>query len=439
MSASRSSMESFWMPFTPNRAFREKPRLVDRADGVYYWSDDGRRIIDGAAGLWCCNAGHGHPDIIGAIQEQTARMDYAPHFNLGHPAAFDAADRIAALAPDGLNKVFFTCSGSESVDTALKIALAYHRQNGEATRTRLIGRERGYHGVGFGGISVGGIGPNRVQFSGALLPGVDHLPHTHFPDHNAFSKGQPEYGAHAADALEALVALHGAQTIAAVIVEPVAGSTGVLVPPIGYLERLREICTHHGILLIFDEVITAFGRLGHAFAADAFGVTPDIITTAKGLTSGTVPMGAVIIRDDIQQAFMSGPDQVIELFHGYTYSAHPLAVAACRATLGVYEGEGLFERAAQLAPAFEQRVHAMRELPNVIDVRNYGLMGAVEMSSRDGQYGARGLAAMQHAFEHGAMVRVTGDTLAFSPPLIYTEENLDELFGVVSEAVRAVA
>ena len=431
MSARPESMQSFWMPFTPNRAFRQQPRLVDRAEGVHYFTPEGRQVLDGAAGLWCCNAGHGHPRIVNAIQKQAARMDFAPHFNYGTPQAFEAARRLADIAPEGMNRVFFTCSGSESVDTALKIALAYQRVRGQGTRTRFIGRERSYHGVGFGGISVGGIPYNREQFSGNLLPGVDHLPHTHIPEKNAFSRGQPEHGAERADALEALVALHGASSIAAVIVEPVAGSTGVLVPPVGYLQRLREICDKHDILLIFDEVICAFGRLGGAFAADVFGVKPDMITTAKGLTSGSVPMGAVIIDDAIQDAFMSGPEKTIELFHGYTYSGHPLATAACLATLDVYAEEGLFERAAKLAPAFEDAIHGLRDCPYVIDIRNYGLMGAIELKGMDGQPGARGLEAMQKIFEAGAMVRVTGDTLAFSPPLTYTEDHVHELFGTV--------
>jgi beta-alanine--pyruvate transaminase len=431
-------LESLWLPFTSNRAFKKKPRLVSRAEGMYYWTPEGKQILDGVAGLWCCNAGHNHPKIQAAIQKQAAEMDFAPHFNFAHPAAFEAAARLCEDTPEDIKHVFFTNSGSESVDTALKIALAYHRERGDSARTKLIGREKGYHGVGFGGISVGGIAPNRRQFSASLLPGVDHLPHTHDLERNAFSRGLPDHGAERADVLEALAQLHHPSTIAAVIVEPVAGSAGVLLPPVGYLQRLREICDRHGILLIFDEVITAFGRLGSAYGSQALGVTPDIITTAKGLTSGTVPMGAVFVRDGIYDAFMEGPGHAIELFHGYTYSAHPLAVAACKATQDVYRDEGLFERAGEMAPVFEEALHSLAGEPYVIDVRNYGLMGAVELQGIEGKPGERGLDAMIRAFEDGAMVRVTGDTLAFSPPLIIEETHIEQLLESVRRVLRSL-
>ncbi len=433
----RNELESFWLPFTSNRAFKKKPRLVSRAEGMYYWTPEGQKILDGVAGLWCCNAGHNHPKIQAAIQKQAAEMDFAPHFNFAHPAAFEAASRLCEDTPEGMNHVFFTNSGSESVDTALKIALAYHRERGDAARTKLIGRERGYHGVGFGGISVGGIIYNRRQFSASLIPGVDHLPHTHDLSRNAFSRGLPRHGVELADELVDIATLHHPSTVAAVIVEPIAGSAGVLIPPVGYLKRLREICDEHGFLLIFDEVITAFGRLGKPYASQAFDVTPDIITTAKGLTSGTVPMGAVFVRDEIYNAFMEGPGEAIELFHGYTYSAHPLAVAACRATQEVYREEGLFQRSAEMAPVFEDALHSLEGEPNVIDVRNYGLMGAVELEPIEGKPGARGMDAMVRAFEDGTMVRVTGDTLAFSPPLIIEQTHIEQLVDAVRAVLRA--
>ncbi len=429
-------MESFWMPFTANRRFKQRPRLLSKAEGMYYETPEGRRILDGVAGLWCCNAGHGNRSIVQAIQRSAAALDYAPTFQMGHPQAYALADQLAALAPADLDHVFFTCSGSESVDTALKIALAYHRQRGEAGRTRLIGRERAYHGVGFGGISVGGIAANRKQFA-TLLPGCDHLRHTHDPTRNAFSRGLPEHGAELADDLERLVALHDASTIAAVIVEPVAGSTGVLPPPRGYLERLRAICDRHGILLIFDEVITAFGRLGGAFAAEVFGVVPDLITTAKGLTSGSVPMGAVLVRKGIYEAFMQGPEQTIELFHGYTYSAHPLAVAAGLAALDVYRDERLFERAAELAPYFEDAVHSLAGAPHVIDIRNCGLMAGIELEALPGQPAVRAMDVLQRCFEAGILIRATGETLALSPPLIISEREIDTLVGTVREVLQA--
>ncbi len=426
MKAQDLSMEALWMPFTSNRAFKKKPRLVERADGMFYYTPDGRQILDMVAGLWCCNVGHGHPAIVQAIQAQAAEMDFAPPFNFGHPAAFEAADMLAEIAPEGMNHVFFTNSGSESVDTALKIALAYQKERGQASRTRLIGRERGYHGVGFGGISVGGIPYNRMQFSNSMIPGVDHLPHTHLLDQNAFTRGLPENGIELADELENILNLHHPSNVAAVIVEPVAGSAGVLMPPKGYLQRLRDICDKHDILLIFDEVITGFGRLGDNFAAQAFDVIPDIITTAKGLTSGTVPMGAVLVRDEIYEQFMVKPGSSIELFHGYTYSAHPLAVAACKATQRVYADEGLFQRAAEMAPVFEDALHSLKGEPHVIDVRNYGLMGAVELAAIEGQPGARGMDLVQKTFDAGLMIRVTGDTIAFSPPLIMEESHIQQ-------------
>jgi beta-alanine--pyruvate transaminase len=426
-SAAGHEMDAFWMPFTANRHFKSAPRLLERAEGMYYWTPEGRRILDGTAGLWCVNAGHCRTPIVEAIQRQAATMDFAPTFQMGHPLAFELSNRLMEILPPEFGQAFFCNSGSEAVDSALKIALAYHRMRGEGQRTRLIGRERGYHGVGFGGISVGGIGGNRKHF-GAMLAGVDHMPHTHDLAHNAFSKGQPAWGAHLADELEKILALHDPSTVAAVIVEPVAGSTGVLIPPVGYLRKLREITAKHGILLIFDEVITGFGRLGSPFAAQHFGVVPDLMTVAKGITSGTVPMGAVFARKGIYEAFMQGPEKAIELFHGYTYSAHPLACAAALATLDVYRDEGLFERAAALAPYWERAVHGLRDCPHVIDVRNIGLVGAVELAPRAGAPGARAFDAFTRAFhEQDLMIRVTGDIIAMSPPLIVQESQIDEM------------
>jgi len=425
------------MPFTANRQFKKAPRLLVAAEGMHYTSADGQRILDGAAGLWCVNAGHGRAPITQAIQEQAARMDYAPPFQMGHPAAFELAARLARLMPEGLDHVFFTNSGSESVDTALKIALAYHKARGDGGRTRLIGRERGYHGVGFGGISVGGMVANRRAF-GAQLPGVDHLRHTHMPDVNAFSRGQPEHGAELADDLERLVALHGADTIAAVIVEPVAGSTGVLLPPKGYLERLRAICDRHGILLIFDEVITGFGRLGAPFAMDAFGVVPDLVTVAKGLTNGAVPMGAVVVRDTVHEAFMQGPEHLIELFHGYTYSGHPLACAAGLAALDVYAGDGLFERAAAMSARWQDAAHALRGLPHVIDIRAMGMVAAIELAPRAEGVGQRAFAAFLECYQRGLLVRTTGDTIALSPPLIIEDAHIDQVFTTVADVLKTL-
>ena len=433
-----NDLEPFWMPFTANRQFKKSPRLFAGAKDMHYTTVDGRRVLDATAGLWCVNAGHGRAPIVEAVQAQVARMDYAPAFQMGHPAAFELAARLVAMLPAGLDHAFFTNSGSEAVDTALKIAIAYHRVRGEGARTRLIGRERGYHGVGFGGISVGGIAPNR-KFFGSLIPGVDHLPHTHSLEHNANTRGQPEWGAHLADDLERIVALHDASTIAAVIVEPVAGSTGVLVPPKGYLELLREICTRHGILLIFDEVITGFGRLGAGFAADYFGVTPDLMTTAKGLSNGTVPMGAVFAGKAIYDAFMQGPEGTIELFHGYTYSGHPLACAAALASLDLYRDEGLFERAAGLAPYWEDAVHSLQDTGNVIDVRNIGLVAGIEMAPREGSPGARAYDVFTGCFEHGVLIRTTADTVALSPPLIVSKPQIDEIIETLGQQIKAAA
>jgi beta-alanine--pyruvate transaminase len=428
-------LDAFWMPFTANRQFKIAPRMLESADGMYFTTSDGKKILDAVSGLWCCNAGHNRKPIVEAIQMQAATLDYAPPFQMGHPKAFLLAQRLAELAPRPLDHVFFCNSGSEAVDTALKIALAYHRLKGEGGRTRLIGRERGYHGVGFGGISVGGIVGNRKMF-GTLLAGVDHLPHTHAPEHNAFTRGEPEWGAHLANDLERIIALHDASTIAAVIVEPVAGSTGVLIPPKGYLQRLREITRKHGILLIFDEVITGFGRLGKGFAAEHFGVVPDLITFAKGVTSGTVPMGGVLVSKDIHDTFMVGPSHVIELFHGYTYSAHPLACAAGLATLDVYSGEGLFERAAALAPELESLVHSLKGEPHVIDIRNLGLVAAIELAPRAGSPGTRAFEVFLKCFERGMLVRTTGDTIALSPSLIVYPEQLAEIVDALRDVLR---
>jgi beta-alanine--pyruvate transaminase len=430
-----NAMDAYWMPFTANRQFKKAPRLLARSQGMYFWTPEGRQILDGVAGLWCVNAGHARPKIVEAIAEQAAELDFAPPFQMAHPKAFALAEKVAALAPAGMNKVFFTNSGSEAVDTALKIAIAYHRVRGEGSRTRLIGRERGYHGVNFGGISVGGIVSNRKMF-GTLLAGVDHIRHTHDPARNAFAVGQPAHGGEFADDLERLVALHDASTIAAVIVEPIAGSTGVLIPPKGYLDRLREICDRHGILLIFDEVITGFGRTGNAFAAQTFGVTPDLITCAKGLTNGCVPMGAVIARQHLYDAFMQGPEHLIEFFHGYTYSAHPLACAAGLATLQTYEDDGLLTRAQQMAGTFADAVHSLKGLPNVIDVRNFGLVGGIELAPLPGEPAKRAFNVFLDCWEQGVLVRTTGDTVALSPPLIVEKAHLERIVEVLGHAIR---
>ncbi len=432
------SLEAFWMPFTANRQFKSKPRLLARAEGMHYWTPEGRQVLDGVAGLWCVNAGHARPKIVQAIQQQAAEMDFAPPFNMGHPKAFELAERLVKLTPPGLNRVFFTNSGSESVETALKMAIAYHRVRGEGSRTRLIGRERGYHGVNFGGMSVGGMVANRKMF-GTMLAGVDHLRHTHDPARNAFSKGQPAHGAELADDLERLVALHDASTIAAVIVEPVAGSTGVLVPPQGYLQRLREICDKHGILLIFDEVITGFGRLGSPFAATHFGVTPDLMTTAKGITNGAVPMGAVFAKQQVHDTFMNGPEHLIEFFHGYTYSSHPLACAAALGTLDTYADEGLLTRGASMAATFENAVHSLAALPNVIDVRNLGLVAGIELAPIPGEPGKRAFSVFLDCWEQGLLIRTTGDTIALSPPLIIEPGHIDQIVGTLAGAIRRAA
>jgi beta-alanine--pyruvate transaminase len=434
-----NNLEAFFMPFTANRQFKANPRLLVAAENMHYTSHDGRRILDGTSGLWCVNAGHGRRPIVEAVQLQVAKMDFAPTFQMGHPIAFEAAAKLAAMLPGDLNHVFFTNSGSESVDTALKMALAYHRVRGEAARTRLIGRERGYHGVGFGGISVGGISGNR-KFFGSLLPGVDHLPHTHDLAHNAFTRGQPAWGAHLADELERIVALHDPSTIAAVIVEPVAGSTGVLVPPKGYLEKLRAICDKHGILLIFDEVITGFGRLGSPFASEYFGVTPDLVTMAKGISNGTIPMGAVALRRGIYETFMAkAPENTIELFHGYTYSGHPVAAAAAIATIDLYAEEQLFQRAAAMSDYFADGAHALRGLPHVIDVRNLGIVCGIELEPMPGKPTARAFDAFLKCYEKGLLIRTTGDIIALSPPLIVEKSHVDEMFGTLADVLNAAA
>jgi beta-alanine--pyruvate transaminase len=432
-----NDLAALWMPFTANRQFKRAPRLFASAKDMHYVAADGRRILDGAAGLWCVNAGHGRAPIVSAIADQAKQLDFAPPFQMGHPMAFELASRVAEITPSGLDRVFFCNSGSEAVDTALKIALAWHRACGRNERRMLIGRQRGYHGVGFGGLSVGGIENNRKQFAPGVLPIVDHLPHTHDPARNAFSRGQPAHGAEFADALEKLVDRHGAQAIAAVIVEPVAGSTGVLVPPKGYLERLHAICDRHGILLIFDEVITGFGRLGASFGAERFGVKPDMITMAKGITNGAVPMGAVAVRRDIHDAFMQGPDG-IELFHGYTYSGHPLAAAAGLATLRLYREERLFERAASLSAYWEDAVQALRGRPRVVDLRNFGLVAGIELEPRPGAPGARAYEVFVDCFERGLLIRVTGDIVALSPPLIIKKAHIDQIFDILNTAIAGV-
>jgi beta-alanine--pyruvate transaminase len=432
-----NNLEAFWMPFTANRQFKKAPRLLASASGMYYTTVDGRKLLDAAAGLWCVNAGHGRREIVEAIAAQAGELDYAPAFQMGHPKAFELAARLTSMLPKPLDHVFFTNSGSESVETALKIAIAYQRARGKGTKTRLIGRERAYHGVNFGGISVGGIPTNR-KFFGSLLTGVDHMRHTHDPERNAFSRGQPEYGAEFADELERIIYLHDASNIAAVIVEPMSGSTGVLVPPKGYLERLREICTKHDILLIFDEVITGFGRLGAPFAVDYFGIVPDMVVTAKGISNGVVPMGGVFVSSEIYDAFMTGPENAIELFHGYTYSAHPVACAAAMATLDIYASEGLLTRGAELAPYFEDALHSLKGLPQVIDIRNIGLVGAVELAPMAGEPTKRAFAAFLAAYEKGVMVRTTGDIIALSPPLIVSKAEIDTLVSVLADVLRAL-
>jgi beta-alanine--pyruvate transaminase len=437
--SSMPSLDELWMPFTANRAFKQAPRMLVAAKDMYYTTADGRQILDGTAGLWCVNAGHCREPITAAIREQAGVLDYAPPFQLGHPLAFELARQLVEMLPGDIDRVFFGNSGSEAVDTSLKIALAYWQAKGEPTRVRFIGRSRGYHGVGFGGIAVGGIESNRKQFAGQLLPAVDHLPHTHDLAANAFTRGQPTHGVHFADALEEMIAKYDASTIAAVIIEPVAGSTGVIIPPTGYLERIREICDRHGILLIFDEVITGFGRLGTAFGADKFGVVPDMMTIAKGITNATVPMGAVCVRNGIYDTVVNGVSAGIELFHGYTYSGHPLAAAAGLATLEVYRSEGLFERAAALESYWADAVHALRGSPNVIDLRNIGLVAGIELEPRAAAPGARAYEVFLKCFEKGLLIRSTGDILALSPPLIVDKAQIDQMFEVVADVLRTVS
>ena len=433
-----NNLDAYWMPFTANRQFKKSPRMLTGANGMYFTDDKGRQILDGIAGLWCVNAGHNRPRIVEAIQKQAAELDFAPPFQMAHPKAFELAERLIELTPAGLDKVFHTNSGSEAVETALKMAIAYHRVRGEASRTRLIGRERGYHGVNFGGISVGGMVGNRKMF-GNMLGGVDHIRHTHDPARNAFSVGQPAYGAEFANDLENVIALHDASNIAAVIVEPVAGSTGVLIPPQGYLQRLREICDKHGILLIFDEVITGFGRTGSPFAAQTFGVTPDLMTVAKGLTNGCVPMGAVIATQKIHDVFMSGPEHLIEFFHGYTYSGHPLACAAALGTLDTYAEDGLLTRASEMQNYFAEALHSLKDAPNVIDIRNIGLVGGVELSPLPGEPAKRAFSVFLDCWEKGVLVRTTGDTVALSPPLIIQRSHIDHIIDTLRGALKRAA
>ena len=431
-------MDAYWMPFTANRQFKQSPRLLATAKGMHFWTPEGREILDGVAGLWCVNAGHTRPKIVQAIAAQAAELDFAPPFQMAHPKAFELAEKLVELTPAGLSKVFYTNSGSEAVETALKMAIAYHRVRGDGARTRLIGRERGFHGVNFGGISVGGIVANRKMF-GTLLAGVDHIRHTHDLSRNAFSFGQPEHGAELADDLERMVALHDASTIAAVIVEPVAGSTGVLLPPKGYLDRLRAICDKHGILLIFDEVITGFGRTGQPFAAQTFGVTPDLMCVAKGITNGCVPMGAVFASNKVHDVFMNGPEHLIEFFHGYTYSAHPLACAAALATLETYADEGLLTRAGELQAYFADALHSLKGLPNVIDIRNIGLVGGIELAPLPGEPAKRAFNVFLDCWEQGVLVRTTGDVVALSPPLIIEKPQIDRLIDVAGAAIKRCA
>ena len=430
-----NDLGAFWMPFTSNRQFKKAPRLFVSADRMHYTTDDGRKVLDGTSGLWCVNAGHCRPKIVEAIQKQAATLDFAGTFSMGHVKAFECASRLVNIAPKGFDHVFFTNSGSESVETALKMALAYHRAKGNATKVRLIGRERGYHGVNFGGTAVGGIANNRKMF-GAHVAGVDHLRHTHDLSRNAFTRGEPTHGVELAEDLERLVALHDASTIAACIVEPVACSTGVLIPPKGYLKRLREICTKHDILLIFDEVITAFGRMGTNFGADYFKVTPDLMTTAKGITNGTIPMGAVFVTGQIHDAFMTGPEWMLDFFHGYTYSGHPMACAASIGTLDTYQEEGLLTRAAEIAPYWEERLHALKGLPHIIDIRNIGLIGAIEFDPAPGAPTKRAYDRFVAAFENNVLVRQTGDIIALSPPLIISKSEIDQLFETLTKVLK---
>ncbi len=433
----RPNLDPLWMPFTHNRYFKQHPRLVVQAEGVHYTTEDGRQLIDALSGLWCCNAGHRHPKIVEAVKTQLDTLDYAVGFQAHHPKAFELADLLCDRAPEPFKHAFFTNSGSEACDTALKIALAYHKARGDGSRFRLIGREKGYHGVGFGGMSVGGMVSNRKAFASAMIPGVDHLPHTHSIEHMAFTRGQPEWGAHLAEDLARIIALHDASTIAAVMIEPMQGSGGVIVPPVGYLERIREICTQHGILLIFDEVITGFGRIGEIFSPDRFAVMPDLITFAKGITSGMVPLGGVLATADIYNAFMQGPEHTVEFFHGYTYSGHPLATAAGIATIGVYESEGLFERARALEPVLEDAVHSLRGEPNVIDIRNCGLAAAIELAPREGAPSTRAMDIFHWCYDNGVMVRYGGDVIAIGPPLTISEGQIATIVDTIRQAIRA--
>tara|TARA_Y100000996_G_scaffold350515_1_gene289578 strand:+ start:1804 stop:3123 length:1320 start_codon:yes stop_codon:yes gene_type:complete len=430
------NLDNYWLPFTPNKKFKADPRLLVSAKGMYYKSDDGKEILDGISGLWCCNAGHCHPKIVSAVQNQVAELDYATAFNMSHPKAFELAEKISELTPKGLDRVFFGNSGSEAVETALKVALAYHASKGDGQKTKFIGREKGYHGVNFGGVSVGGLTPNRKSF-GPLLPGIDHMPHTWSPEHMAFTKGQPEWGLHLAEDLEKILILQDPSTVAAVIIEPVTGSGGVIVPPIGYLERIREICTKHDVLLIFDEVITAFGRLGDSFASNRFNVRPDIITMAKGLTSAVIPMSAVAFDTNIHDQLMKGPEAMIELFHGYTYSGHPVACAAGIATLDVYQEEGLFDQAKELEPVFEEALHSLKGLNQIIDIRNIGLMGAVHFGSGDKPATEFAANVFQHCYENDVLVRYSGEFLVLSPSLVATKEHIHQITDALRKAIEA--
>ena len=433
--SSQANLEHLWMPFSANRGFKAEPRLMNEAKGMYYFKPDGTQVLDGTAGLWCCNAGHGNDKIVKAIQDQAAKLDFAPSFQMGHPLGFEAAEKLLSIAPsDAFQYVFFTNSGSEAVDTALKITLGYQQHRGKVDKTILVGRERAYHGVGFGGISVGGLPLNKKHFS--LLSNVDHICATHDLGKNAFSKGQPDFGEELADDLLRVINKHGADKIAAFITEPLAGSTGVLIPPKGYLERIREICTEHDILLIFDEVITGFGRLGTSFAADYFGVEPDMITCAKGLTSGTVPMGAVMVKQEIYSAFQDRDPKAIDLFHGYTYSAHPMAAAALIATLDVYREDGLFEHANERSSYWENALHSLKGTDPIIDIRNLGLVAGIEMEAKEGKPGTRGYDVFTNAFHnHDLLLRITGDTIALSPPLIAEKEHIDQIVDILRKII----
>ena len=431
------NLDNYWLPFTPNKKFKANPRLLTSAKGMYYKSDDGREVLDGIAGLWCTNAGHCHPKIVAAVQNQVAELDYATAFNMSHPKAFELAEKVSSLTPNGLDRIFYGNSGSEAVETAMKVALAYHASKGDGQKTKFVGREKGYHGVNFGGVSVGGLTPNRKSF-GPLLPGIDHMPHTWDTEHMAFSKGQPEWGLHLADELEKILILQDPSTVAAVIIEPVTGSGGVIVPPVGYLERIREICTKHNVLLIFDEVITGFGRLGSSFAANRFDVRPDMITMAKGLTSAMIPMSAVAFDNSIYDQLMEGPEAMIELFHGYTYSGHPVACAAGIAALDVYEEEGLFDRAKEMEPHFQEAIHSLNGLNQVIDIRNIGLMGAIHFGS-DGHPATEFAAKVfQHCYDNNVLVRYSGEFLVLSPSLIVEREHLDKIAEALKAAITSV-